>query len=464
MTIWKPALSRTGVRHQAIVEALARDILAGVLKPGDRLPTHRDLAEKLGLAIGTVSRAYDEAKRRGLVQSTVGRGTYIKGHPLLEHRQLRRDTENGGKIDLSFNGPVISPGHGDAFQRLLASLADAPAHTGFLDYHRPWLGRLNHRRAGAKWIRRLGLDVEAEDVAIVAGAQHAASVALLSVAAAGDVVVSDQLTDPVMKLLVAALGLELKGLKADADGMLPDAFESACRHHDVKVLFCAPDHHSPTLTVMSEERRRAIAGIARKHGVVVLENAVYRPFLKEAPPALSSFAPERSYYFTSLSKIIAPGLRIGFLAAPPGKADELVLGLGATIWMAPPITAEMACQWIEDGTAEQLANWQRAELAARNKIAAQTLERFQYTARESGLHVWLQLPAPWRSATFVREARARHVLVTPADVYATEQHPVPQAVRISLGGAVESRDALRDGLSVLGELLGRRVDASLLSM
>jgi DNA-binding transcriptional MocR family regulator len=190
---------------------------------------------------------------------------------------------------------------------------------------------------------------------------------------------------------------------------------------------------------------------------------VYRPFLEAAPPPIASFAPEISYYCTSLSKIIAPGLRIGFLTAPSGKADELVLGMGATSWMTPPLIAEVATQWIEDGTARRLVDWQRTELAERNRMAAEILDGFTCSALKSGLHIWLQLPDRWRAATLAQEARARDVLVTPADAFAIGWVNAPHAVRISLGGAT-GREALVAGLRIIVEILGRKVESSYLAI
>ena len=461
--MWTPDITENGsTAYQAIVDALERDVAIGRLKPGEKLPTHRALADALGLAVGTVSRAYAEAKRRGIVASGVGSGTFVRAHPLLEHRQLR-DGGLAGKIDLSFNGPLLGLPHETALRRTLAKLARSKTFQGFLDYHRPWIGQADHREAGAAWIRRFGFAAEPGNVAVVCGAQHATTVTLLSIASAGDIILSEDLIDPLTKLLTGALGLVLKRIGTDADGMLPEALEEACTQQRVKALICSPDHHSPTLRVMPEARRKAIAEIARQHGIWILENAVYRPFLEKAPAPLTHHAPDISFYITSLSKIIAPGLRIGFLAAPASRVDELALGMGATNWMVPPVTAEIARDWIASGVADQLAAWQRSQLLNRNKIAAQMLSAFNYKSLPTGLHIWLHLPQPWRSATFVQEARARNVLVTPSDVFMTERTPAPHAIRISLGGAVATTDFLAKGLATLADLLGRKVDSSFLN-
>lgn len=456
MTDWQPTLASSGVDHYwAIVEALARDIGAGVLKPGQRLPPHRELAEHLGLAVGTVTKAYAEAKRLGYIRSSVGSGTFVREHPLRERRRLMTDREDVERVDLSFNKPILSSRHVEAFRKALEAQALSEAAGGLLSYHRPWTGFEGHRAVAAKWLQRVGLEANAGDIAVVSGAQHATSVALLTAARAGDIVVTEELIDPSTRLLLGGLGLNPRSVAIDEHGILPDAFADLCRTEKVRALVCVPDHHSPTLAVWSAERRRDIAETARRHGVIIVENAVYRPFLETAPPPLATFAPELSYYCMSFSKIVAPGLRVGFLAAPPGRIDDLVLGLGTTLWMTPPLAVEIVTRWIETGTMDELIKWQRAELAARNEIAAEIFRDEDFSSLPTGLHIWLRLPGRWRSSALEREARAGGVLVSAAEIFATG--PAPDSVRISLGGGAYSREELASSLGTIKTILGRKV-------
>jgi len=458
MTSWTPKIARHR-QSQGIVEALASDIASGALRPGQQLPTHRDLAFRLGVAVATVTKAYGEAKRRGYVRGGVGSGTFVLEPPLSERRRIRPDEAVNDAIDLSFNTAITSLGQTQALTAALARLG-AGGSTGLLEYHRPWAGQARHRAAGSTWLASLGLATRPEDVVVTCGAQHAASIVLLSNAAAGDVLLSDALTDPLIKLLATTLQLELRGVPGDDEGLCPKALEAACRGGRVRALLCMPDHHSPTLLVMPEKRRRALASVARAHDLVICENAVYRPLVADPPPPISAFAPERSFFFSSLSKIIAPGLRLGFLAAPEARARDLILGLGGTCWMAPPLTAEIACGWIEDGTATRLAERQRHELQLRNALAARHLGRFRPAALTSGMHLWLSLPASWRAGAFVREVAARGTLVMPSEAFAVGRAGVPHAVRVSLGGAVESRERLETGLSTLAAVLAENSETA----
>src|SRR6266850_6944802 len=165
VTLWTPDLTkRAGPRYRAIADALADDVRAGRLKEGARLPTHRDLAGTLRVTVGTVSRAYAEAERRGLIRGEVGRGTFV-------HPGGRGDVEFGLKssrepslIDLSLNFPV-SEAEDRAVAKGLSALARATDLRRLLEYL-PHAGTPRQRAAGAAWIGRAGLQTEADRVIV----------------------------------------------------------------------------------------------------------------------------------------------------------------------------------------------------------------------------------------------------------------------------------------------------------
>ena len=225
MTIWLPQVTdRPGPRYRAIADALADDIRCGAVRPGTRLPTHRELAWKLGLTVGTVTRAYAEAERRGLIAGEVGRGTYVRGAAPADVAISYPAAEPGVQaafIDLSLNFPVI-PGHEAELASALRRLASRGDLAELLPYH-PHAGRAPDRAAGASWIARSGLAVRADEVAVTAGGQHAIVVCLAAVAASGDTVLVENLTYPGVKAAAAQLGRKLVGVAIAAHGLVPDA-------------------------------------------------------------------------------------------------------------------------------------------------------------------------------------------------------------------------------------------------
>jgi len=238
----------------------------------------------------------------------------------------------------------------------------------------------------------------------------------------------------------------------DEDGLRPDAFEAACRTGVSRVLYSMPTLHNPTTSIQPESRRRELADVARAYDVSLVEDDTYGFLPSASPPPLSSFAPERSYYVTSASKSIAPGLRIGFLRAPAGEVDRLAATIWSLTWMASPFSAELAALWIEDGTAETFAGWQRQETSARQRIALRRLAGHRIASHPESTHIWLHLPEPWRGEDFVEQARLRGVAVTPAEAFVAGRSPSPHAVRICLC-APPTREELDRGLEILSRIL-----------
>ena len=192
MTSWSPTLeNRQGPRYLAIAEQLARDLEAGRLKPGDRLPTHRDLAWTLGVTVGTVTRAYAEAERRGLIAGEVGRGTFVRDR-VVDTPPPALPLPDDDFVDLARNFPVQEVPN-EAIGRTIAEVATSPDIARLLAYA-PNLGLPAHRAAGADWLARHGIRALPSEVGVVSGAQHGVTLAMAAVARAGDVVLTEQLT------------------------------------------------------------------------------------------------------------------------------------------------------------------------------------------------------------------------------------------------------------------------------
>jgi DNA-binding transcriptional MocR family regulator len=457
--MWVPEIARRpGPRYVVIAEALAEDAAAGRLRPGMRLPTHRELADRLGVTVGTVTRAYAEAARRGLVSGEVGRGTFVRRAAVAE---MAAPPPPPGLVDLSVNHPPPLAGESSIpLARTLTELARRRDLSELLAYP-PEGGSAEHRDAGARWIRGAGLPATPEQVLVSSGSQHGMTAVFSALLRPGDVVATESVTYPGMRALAGLLHLRLLGLPMDREGLLPDAFERACRSGTVKALYAIPTLQNPTAAVLPEARRRELARIAEAHGVLIVEDDVHGHLLEDAPRPLASFAPERSVYLTGTAKSLAPGLRVGFLHAPKALVPRLSAAIRATTWMAPPLTAEIAAAWIRDGTAEAIVRRRRKEAAARHKLAAEALSGFDFDSHPAAYHLWLHLPEPWRGEAFADAARRRGVLVTPPAAFAVGRG-MPDAVRVCLGGTSD-RVELERGIEALSNLLGFPAEGGVLA-
>jgi DNA-binding transcriptional MocR family regulator len=261
------------------------------------------------------------------------------------------------------------------------------------------------------------------------------------------------LTYPGMKGIAQMLGLRIRGVAMDEEGILPDAMELACRESSPKALYCVPTIQNPTCAVMSQERRKAIAEVAQKHNLLIVEDDVHAFLLDKAPRPLSLFAPERSIHLSTVSKSVTFGLRTGFIVAPDRLIERIRAGVRSTIWMPSAITTELTTRWLADGTADEIARTKREEMRARNALVREVLgSRYDLQGHESALHFWLRLPEPWRSDECVGQAKQRGVLVAGSEAFAIGRRNVPHAVRVCIA-SVPNRDDLRRGLEILGDVL-----------
>jgi DNA-binding transcriptional MocR family regulator len=457
--MWQPTMRRGVPRYLAIAEALAEDVASARLAAGAQLPTHRDLADRLGVTVGTVSRAYAEGARRGLISGEVGRGTFVRtaggGEP-----GVAGDADGTGVVEMSINHPPpVEGAETAALQATLSALARGRDLASLLAYS-PDAGSRAHREAAAEWLERGGHRVTADRIIVCNGSQHGLMALLSMLAREGDAVLVEDLTYAGLKAIAGLLRLRLQGVAIDEEGIVPEALDAACRTSGARILYCVPTIQNPTAAVMGDRRRAAIADVIRRHRLTTIEDDVHGRLAEDPPPPLAALVPESTYYVTSTSKTLAPGLRVGFVAAPPGMAERLAATVRVTTWGAAPLTTEVVAGWIRDGSAEAILRARREEAAARQALARETLGGLGAGLAAGAYHLWLTLPPPWRSATFAAEARQRGVAVTAAEAFVVAGTDAPPAVRLCLGTPRTRADLLR-GLRAVRQTLESRPETAL---
>ncbi len=449
MTMWTPNLSaRSGPRYIALADAIEQDVASGALPAGARLPAQRDLAYRLGVTVGTVSRSYALVATRGLVSGEVGRGTFVRAHAARVN-PIGDGPE--GLIELTVNAPP-DPAYRAVLGRGLAELAAKPAALQDLLSYTPKQGLADHRAAAATWIGALGIDAQADQVILTGGAHQALFATLAGLASPGEGVLIEGLTYAGLCHIAERAHVRLRGLALDDEGLVPDALDAACRAEPARVLVLNPTAHNPTTATMSLERRQAIVALARAHDLTVIEDDVYGRLPEQRPPPIAALAPERTIYITSASKSVAPGLRLGMLWSPQRHLQAIAEAQHDLFLTCPPLMAELFKLWVGDGTAERLARRQSIEARARQELAHEILSPHTYQAQPASYHIWLPLPPPWRTSQFVAAARDRGVAVDPGAAFAIDRAQAPHAVRVSLSAAT-SRTRLRQGLGILARLL-----------
>ncbi len=458
MTMWTPDLGqKPGPKYLLIAEAIGESIAQGRLKERDRMPAQRELAFRLGLSLNTISRAYAEAVKRGFLHGQVGRGTYIRRTGPMPIQELSggMTRSSNGPIDFSLNLPAA----GDSAAALAHTLQSLQASTklaSFLDFQTESEDR-RHATAAAAWLRTLGLDIPDDGTILANGAQHGLMASLLATARPGDVLLTESMTYAPIKSLARHLGLKIMPVAMDEGGLSPDALETACRTSAAKVLYCLPTLHTPTSITMDEGRRREIAAIAKKNQLLIIEDDVFGFLPPERPRPLAYYAPEQVIFLTSVSKCLAPGLRVGFLYAPKRLRGSIRAAVNLSCWMPPPLMAEIASTWIMDGTAERLNQFQRQEAQARQQLAKRILAGHDVRADPHGFHLWLSLPEHWWADAFRAAAESHGVKVLTGETFVIEQTDAPNTIRICLSHE-PTRERVMEGLEIIAGLLDETGD------
>lgn len=462
MTIWPPSKdSLKRPAYRSLAQSLIDAIEAGEIEPGARLPTHRALAYELGVSVQTVSRAYDELSRLGVIAGEVGRGSFVRTGPLDERMPWHKTRRSEEIIDCSMLVPVTGELHRERFEATLAGLArDVSAETIFS--FRPRATLEAHCEKALSWLARCGLRPSADQVLPTNGSTSAMTVALMTAALPGETVATEEVGHHTLKSLTNALGMRLLGLPVDEEGVTPDSFERACRAGAVKALFVLPNALNPHVAMMGVERRARLAEISRRFGVFIIENDAWGPLDPERPPPIAALAPERTFYFTGLTKCLLPGLRIGWLVAPENMVAAVRTRHLVTSWMATPLIAEIATRWIDEGVAAELLLWQREQVRRRNMLVGQILGDAAHRATPYGLHVWMPLPPPWTEENFVAHARHDGVAFASGANFTIGETPQPPAIRICLGAGNE--EAIAKGLSVAARLARSAPEPALLAI
>jgi len=417
-------------RYKVVVDAFAAEIRAGRLSAGTRLPTHRQLAAREHIALVTASRVYAELEAMGLVSAEQGRGTFVRDIVLPPGHGIDQRSLAAGTIDLNFNYPTL-PGQADLLRTALRELAASGDLEALLRYQ-PHRGRPHDLAVVARHLGLRGLAVSAEQVLIVNGGQHGLATTLMATLAPGDVIAADALTYPGFKVLAHTLRLELAALPATPDGPDLDALEQLCAQRRVRAVYSMPTLHNPLGWVMDASARLRLAAIARRRGLLIIEDAAYAYLADEPPPPLAALAPDVTVYVSGLSKSVATGLRVGFVAAPAPLVPAIERAIRVTTWNAPAITTAIACRWLEDGTVGRLEAGKRDDARVRQAIAREVLAGLPQVSHPSSYFVWLPLPEEARADRIAASLARDHISVATAEPYAVSA-PAPQAVRLALG-------------------------------
>lgn len=444
MLLQSPWIPRLADLEASTVErltlALADDIIEGQLKGGDRLPAHRALAWRLGIGLGTVTKAYAALERRGLVRGVKGRGTFV----------AIRQAYQAHAVDLSSNAPPAM-----LSARLLAQTLTGIARkidADHLNIYSPPTGHLEHRHLLARWLETVGVTVDPEHLALTGNARQALSLAFDLACGSQGTILTERITYPGAIALARRKGYRMRGVEIDAEGMVPEALAAAL--DDVAptagaVVYVTPTLHNPTTATMGAERRQAVVDICRQAGAWIIEDGVYASEPPHQLP-LAVLAPESVFHVNGLSKCLGPGLRIGMLTLPTSMRAAAEEALQDVPLAPSPLSCAVVEEWLTRGIIRSIPQALRHEAKRRSSLAASLLGTGNLISHPDAYHIWLPMP---RAAAdrFATAAALLGVKVTPPETVMVERDDQAAGIRLCLGAP--SFSDLTAGLTLLAKLL-----------
>lgn len=444
---WCPEIKNSGLPlYLTIADAIEKDIADGRLSPGDRLPPQRYLANCLHVDFTTIARAYVEAQARGLVRSTVGRGTFIS-----TKLAASAQTNHASLADFSMNLPP-EPDEPDLILKMERGFTAIGQGIVDLLRYQSFGGWPEAKQAASGWLERRGILPSEERLFITAGA-HAALFSIFSVLAKpGDVVLAEMITYPGARSIAAQLGIKLNGVRMDEQGIDPDALADACKKWRPKALYLNPTLQNPTTITIPKIRRQAIANVAQRFGLPIIEDDAYGFIPDYAPVPFAALLPDLTWYIAGLSKSIGAGLRCAYVVAPDARsAWPFMTSSRAATVMASPLTVALTTRWIEDGTGDAIIQSVRKETRERQKIASEVLKSYAFKSDPLSFNLWLSLPAPWTRSAFIGQMQSKAIGIVPSDAFIVEG-VIPEAVRVCLGGPTKRCD-VQSALEFMAHIL-----------
>lgn len=448
MRDWLPDLSYApGPKYLAIADSMERDIAEGRLVAGTRLPPQRALAGTLGIDLTTVTRAYSEAQRRGLIGGEGRRGSFVLAKASRQSIEISRPVETG------MNAPPLPPNDALAQAWRVASdilLTQTSAPPPF--HYQPSGGMPSVRSAGATLLNARGIECAADTVTVTGGGQHGLHAIVSTAFKPGDVIAVAPFTYPGFLSLARRYGLRLVAVSIDEEGIVPEALAEACRQEQVSGLYVVPTNDNPTTATMGPARREAIAEVAAAADLIVIEDDAYGLLPDVSLPPLASLVPERTFHICSTSKIISPGVRVAWVRSPSvGAAWRLAADLHETAIMAPPFNAAVVSVWLETGEFQRLAEGVRTEARARQSIVADILKPGTYFTQTYGYHFWLPLGLETEAALVVDALRPYGLSLSSSDAFSVGRISASRCLRVSTGGLI-TRSGLQTSLALLNEM------------
>ncbi len=434
-----------------IAHALIEEIRRGRLAPGSALPGTRELAESLDVNRKTVVEAYDELAAQGWVRADRTRGTFVSSElPVLKENDGGRRTPPPGPmpdrpdfrmVGTAPNIPAFLPeknlllfddGAPDtrhvpvaALGRAYRSVLTQAAQHNRLGYGDP-RGTLALREAVSTMLNvDRGLTTKPDNICLTRGSQMAIYLATRILAGPRDAVLMEELCYPPAREAFRAVGAEVVSVGIDESGMRIDELEATCRKKRIRVVYVTPHHQFPTTVLLKPDRRLRLLALAEQFGFAVIEDDYDHEFHFVHQPMLPLASVDpwgKVVYIGSMSKLLAPSLRLGYTAAPKAFVDRAAGEIMMIDRQGDPATELAIAELIGDGELHRHTRKAMRLYAERRLLMAKLLaERFdgrvEFTLPNGGLAIWVKFTDQIDMDGLARAARAKGVKILPGSAF-----------------------------------------------
>lgn len=453
-----------------IGQAIVAKIRTGLLRPGTSLPGSRELAVQLGVNRKTVVLVYDELVAQGWLTTEGKRGTFVSpdlpeiashgksaklrqaaGGALPGPDYLAYGTEKAlpqparaGVIEFTDGIPDTRVVPFEALSRAFRLALIESARGNRLGYGDPrGLALLRQTLAAMLRLER-GLNADEETVCVVRGSQMGIYLAARLLVRPGDTVAFDKLTYPPARDAFRSCGATVVGVDQDEHGMMPASLEKLCRAGRIRAVYITPHHQFPTTVTMPVERRMRLLALAEQFGFVIVEDDYDHEFHFSHNPMLPLASVDRSgkvIYIGSLSKILAPGLRIGYVVAPPGIVNRMANEIMLIDRQGNSVAERAAAELMESGELKRHIRRAVRVYDARCTLASalvdEKLRGYATVSKpDGGLALWLKLDPRIDMKRFEQDAQDARVQILPGRLF-SERHAEIHAVRLGFGSLDE---------------------------
>ena len=456
--------------YQQIAEQIKTQISTGRLPAGARLPTVRQLARQLTVSRLTIQDAYGELKGQGWIEATVGRGTFVSSHsvptmlapsigqtlsPVALMHDIMFIKHATGLRSLAVADPDSAFFPLDEFN---SAVSQALSVGATLFHYGSTLGDSHLRVALSDWLLTQKIVAMPDTIMITNGAMHAFSLAVRTLAHAGDKVLIERPSFIGFLNVLRAHGIQPISVPLDEHGLSMSELERQIQEHRPRFICTIPNFHNPTGICMAMERRQQLLDLAQRYNTIIIEDDCYTSLAYDhpAPPHLKSLDVDgRVIHVGGFAKNLMPGLRLGYLVAPHDLLPAFMTIRHASDVCGAPLLQRAMAYFLEDGGLTRHLERTLPIYRRRRDATARALAKYipdaKWTLPHGGFSFWLLLPQQNDPGQVYRQALQQRLAILPGAAFFDDPQPQQTYFRLCFGN--QSEAALEACIAQLGKLI-----------